>query len=102
MYKHYDVIILGAGIGALTTAALLARRSWRVLVLGQGWRPPTYQYGDVSLARRPFTFLAGSSPAWSRVLVQLAQSQTFPRPPVALDPMFQVLAPRLRLEVAPA
>ena len=101
MYKHYDVITLGAGIGALTTAALLARRSWRVLVLGQGWRPPTYQYGDISLARRPFTFLAGSSPAWSRVLVELAQSQTFRRRTVALDPMFQVLAPKMRLEVAP-
>lgn len=101
MSKHYDVAILGAGIGALTTATLLARRSWRVLVLGQGWRPPTYQYDGVTLARRPFVFLAGSSPAWGRVLVELAQSQTFRRRTVALDPMFQVLAPRLRLEVPP-
>jgi phytoene dehydrogenase-like protein len=101
MSKHYDVAILGAGIGALTAAALLARRSWRVLVLGQGWRPPTYQYDGVTLARRPFVFLAGSSPAWSRVLVELAQSQTFRRRTQALDPMFQVLAPRLRLEVPP-
>ena len=101
MSKHYDVAILGAGVGALTAAALLARRSWRVLVLGQGWRPPTYQYDGVTLARRPFAFLAGSSPAWSRVLVELAQSQTFRRRTLALDPMFQVLARRLRLEVPP-
>jgi glycine/D-amino acid oxidase-like deaminating enzyme len=101
MSKHYDVAILGAGIGALTAAALLARRSWRVLVLGQGWRPPTYQYDGVTLARRPFAFLSGSSPAWSRVLVELAQSQTFRRRTTALDPMFQVLAPKLRLEVPP-
>ncbi len=101
MSKHYDVVVLGAGIGALTAAALLARRSWRVLVLGQGWRPPTYQYDGATLARRPFTFLSGSSPAWSRVLVELAQSQTFRRRTVALDPMFQVLAPKLRLEVPP-
>src|SRR5258708_38859530 len=101
MSKHYDVVILGAGIGALTTAALLARRSWRVLVLGQGWRPPTYQRDGVTLARRPFTFLAGSSPAWARVLVELAQSQTFRRRTVALAPMFQVLAPKLRLDVPP-
>ena len=53
-----DVTILGAGIGALTAAALLARRSWRVLVLGQGSRPPTYQYDGVTLARRPFAFLS--------------------------------------------
>src|SRR5580658_5109673 len=101
MSKHYDVAILGAGIGALTTAALLARRSWRVLVLGQGWRPATYTYDGVNLARRPFTFLAGSSPAWGRVLVELAQSQTFRRRTTPLDPMFQVLAPKLRLEVPP-
>src|SRR5580692_5391858 len=101
MAKHYDVAILGAGIGALTTAALLARRSWRVLVLGQGWRAPTYQYAGVTLARRPFTFLAGSSPAWGRVLVELAQSQTSRRRTLPLDPMFQVLAPKLRLELAP-
>jgi len=101
MSKHYDVAILGCGIGALTTAALLARRSWRVLVLGQGYRPPSYAYDRVTLARRPFTFLAASSPAWGRVLVELAQSQTFRRRTTALDPMFQVLAPKLRLEVPP-
>jgi glycine/D-amino acid oxidase-like deaminating enzyme len=101
MSKHYDVAILGAGIGALAAAALLARRSWRVLLLGQGWRSPTYQYDGVTLARRPFSFLAGSSPAWSRVLVELAQSQTFRRRTSALDPMFQVLAPKLRLELPP-
>jgi hypothetical protein len=101
MSKHYDVAILGAGIGALATAVLLARRSWRVVVLGQGWRPPTYQYDGATLARRPFTFLAGSSPAWGRVLVELAQSQTFKRRVTLADPMFQVLAPGLRLEVPP-
>jgi phytoene dehydrogenase-like protein len=101
MAKHYDVAVLGAGIGALSAAALLARRSWRVLVLGQGWRPSTYQHDGVTLARRPFTFLAGSSPAWGRVLVELAQSQTFRRRVMPLDPMFQILAPRLRLEVPP-
>jgi hypothetical protein len=101
MAKHYDVAVLGAGIGTLSAAALLARRSWRVLVLGQGFRPSTYRYDGVLLARRPFTFLAGSSPAWTRVLVELAQSQTFRRRVVPLDPMFQVLSPRLRLDVPP-
>ncbi|MGD0530442.1 MAG: NAD(P)-binding protein, partial [Polyangiaceae bacterium] len=101
MAKHYDVAVLGAGIGALSAAALLARRSWRVLVLGQGWLPASYEHDGVKLARRPFTFLAGSSPAWGRVLVELAQSQTFRRRVLPIDPMFQVLAPGLRLEVPP-
>jgi glycine/D-amino acid oxidase-like deaminating enzyme len=99
--KHYDVAVLGAGIGALTTAALLARRSWRVLVLGQGHRAPLYTFDRFSLARRTFTLLAGSSPAWGRVLAELAQTQTFRRRMSALDPMFQVLSPRRALEIPP-
>ncbi|MEO6577180.1 MAG: NAD(P)-binding protein, partial [Polyangiaceae bacterium] len=101
MSKHYDVVILGAGLGALTAAALLARRSWRVLVLGQGHRPPVYTHEGFTLARRPFTLLASASPAWGRVLVELAQSQTFRRHMLPLDPMLQVLTPDRRLELPP-
>lgn len=99
--KHYDVVVLGGGVGALAAAALLARRSWRVLVLGQGWRRPTYSFDGNVLARRPFTFLSASSPAWGRVLVELAQSQTFRRRLSPLDPMLQVLAPDMRLDLPP-
>ncbi len=101
MSKHYDVAVLGAGIGAMTAAALLARRSWRVLVLGQGYLAPLYAYEGFSLARRAFTLLAGSSPAWGRVLAELAQSQTFSRRTVTLDPMLQVLSPRRALDLPP-
>jgi phytoene dehydrogenase-like protein len=99
--KHYDVVVLGAGVGALASAALLARRSWRVLVLGHGYRKPTYTWDGLVLARRPFTFLAASSPAWGRILVELAQSQTFRRRLSSLDPMLQVLGPKMRLDVPP-
>src|SRR5579859_3645079 len=101
MSKHYDVAVLGAGVGALTAAALLARRSWRVLVLGQGQRPPVYAFERAILARRAFTLLAGTSPAWGRVLVELAQSQTFRRRVEPLDPMLQVLSPGRALELPP-
>lgn len=101
MSKHYDVAVLGAGIGALTAAALLARRSWRVLVLGQGYKPPLYSFDRFSLARRTFTLLAGSSPSWGRVLAELAQTQTFRRRTSPLDPMLQVLSPRRVLDLPP-
>jgi len=75
--RHYDVIVLGRSLGALTCAAVLARRDFRVLVLGQGQRSQLYRYDQRVLARRPFTFLGGSSPAFKRILHELAQSQQF-------------------------
>jgi phytoene dehydrogenase-like protein len=101
MSKHYDAVVLGGSIGALTAAALLARRSWRVLVVGHGHRPATYAFDGLPLARRTFTLLAAASPAWGRILVELAQSQTFRRRTIGLDPMFQVLGPKVRLDVPP-
>jgi hypothetical protein len=55
----------------------------------------------MTLARRPFTFLSASSPAWGRVLVELAHSQTFRRRLSPLEPMLQVLAPNMRLDLPP-
>jgi phytoene dehydrogenase-like protein len=100
--KHYDVVVLGAGVSALAAAALLSRRSWRVLVLGQGQKPARYSFDGLPLARRSFTLLSGASPAFSRVLVELAQSQTFRRRIHTADPMLQVLMPGRRIEMPPA
>lgn len=99
--KHYDVVVLGTGLGAIASAALLARRGWRVAVVGHGARPPTYAFDGMPLARRAFTFLGASSPTFTRILVELAQSQTFRRHLASLDPMFQVCLPGARLEVPP-
>lgn len=99
--RHYDVVVLGRSIGALTAAALLARRKFQVLVLGQGELPATYRFEGRELRRRAFTFLAGTSPAWVRVLAELAQTQTFRRYARQLDPMFDVLSDGYRIEVPP-
>jgi len=99
--RHYDVVVLGRSLGALATAALLARRDFRVLLLGQGQKPPSYSFEGHLLRRRTFTLLAGSSPAWRRILHELAQSQRFRRHAKALDPMFVVLAPGRRVEIPP-
>ncbi|MBK8257583.1 MAG: phytoene dehydrogenase [Polyangiaceae bacterium] len=101
MSRHYDVVVLGRSIGALTTAALLARRDFTVLLVGQGQRPCGYRYGKFALRRRAFTLLASNSPAWSRIVVELAQSQTWRRRAQPLSPMFQVVAPRRRLDFPP-
>jgi hypothetical protein len=101
MSKHYDVVVLGTELGGLACGALLARRSWRVLVVGQGARAATYDYDGIPLARRTASLLAAPSPAFGRVVVELAQSQTFRRRLVAAAPMFQVLFPDRRFQVAP-
>ncbi|MFO0638172.1 MAG: phytoene dehydrogenase [Polyangiaceae bacterium] len=101
MSKHYDVVVLGLGLGPLLSAALLSRRSWRVLVLGQGQSPPSYAFEDCPLSRRAFTLLFGASPVWTRALGELAQTMTFRRKTRPLSPMFQVLGDGLRLDVPP-
>lgn len=99
--RHYDVIVLGRSLGALAAAALLARRDFRVLLLGQGQRGQTYRFEEHVLCRRSFTLLAGSSPTWRRILHELAQSPQFRRKANALDPMFVFLSEGRRIEVPP-
>jgi phytoene dehydrogenase-like protein len=97
--KHYDVIVLGRSIGALAAAALLARRDFTVLVLGHGDPAPSYSIGEHTLHRRAFTFLSAASPAWKRVLAELAQTQTWKRRTQPAEPMLQAIAPGFRLDV---
>lgn len=99
--RHYDVIVLGRSLGALATAALLARRDFRVLLLGQGQRGQTYRFDRRTLCRRTFTLLGGSSPVFRRILQELAQSPQFRRRTQPLDPMFAWLGEGRRLEVPP-
>lgn len=99
--RHYDVVVLGTGLGAAAVAALLARRSFRVLVLAQGRAPAFYKYDGMPLARRSTTFLAQSAPVWRRILAELSQLVTQKRRATALDPMFQAIVPRARIDVPP-
>jgi hypothetical protein len=99
--KHFDVVVVGRSIGALSAAALLARRDFTVLLVGQNERPPTYRIGERVLHRRAFTMLAATSPTWRKIVVELAQSQTWKRRMVPASPMLQVLAPGRRLDVPP-
>ena len=99
--RHYDVVVLGRSLGALAAAALLARRDFRVLLLGQGQHGQSYRFEEYVLMRRSFSMLSGSSPTCRRILHELAQSPQFRRRTTPLDPMFVVLSEARRLEVAP-
>ncbi len=54
--NEFDVAIIGAGIGGLTSAALLAKRGYKVLVLEQQSQPGGYCR---SIERGDFAFSAG-------------------------------------------
>lgn len=98
--RHYDVVVLGRSLGALATAALLARRDFSVLLLGQGQRPPSYRYEGFTLKRRCFSLLFEASPVWKRILHDLAQSPSFRRRVRPLEPMFAFATEGRRLEIS--
>jgi len=54
----YDLVVIGSGIGGLTTAALCAKEGWKVLVLEANWLP-----GGCcsSYPRKDFIFDAGAT-----------------------------------------
>ncbi|MCB9611387.1 MAG: hypothetical protein H6721_09105 [Sandaracinus sp.] len=99
-HSSYDVVLLGLSPEPLFAAALLAKRGFRVLVLGQGELPPSYTVAGTSLPRAPFTFDAAHSPVARRILAELALSQLFRRRSVAFDPALQVVLPRHRFDLA--
>src|SRR6187399_2864009 len=98
--RHFDVVVIGRSLGCLSAAALLARRDFRVLVLGQGQLPPSYSWQGRRVARQAFSLLFGATPVWKRVLQDLAQSQTFRRRTRRVTPSFSLLTPEGRLQVS--
>jgi hypothetical protein len=100
MRRHFDVVVIGRSLGCLTAAALLARRDFRVLVLGQGELPASYSWEGRRMNRRAFSLQFGETPVWRRVLVDLAQSQTFRRRTRRIEPSFSLLVPHHRLQVS--
>lgn len=97
--SFYDVVLLGARLGSLLCAALLAKRGFRVLLLDQDEVPPTYQAAGVTLPRAPYTFLAAHSPIARRVMAELALHQAFRRRAIAMDPVLQIALPRHRFDL---
>jgi phytoene dehydrogenase-like protein len=97
--SYYDVIVLGTELSALTCAALLAKRGFRVLVLGQQTDLPDYALGPYRLPRQPFAFTAAHSPLARRILSELGLGQSFRRRAHALEPAFQLALPGHRFEI---
>ena len=55
-HVRWDAIVVGSGIGSMTTAAMLARAGWKVLVLEQHYVPGGYTH---AFRRKGFTWDVG-------------------------------------------
>ena len=60
--SDFDYIIVGAGLGGLCTAALLARRGYRVCVLERHYKPGGYGH---SFVKGGYTFCAQLHYLWN-------------------------------------
>jgi hypothetical protein len=97
--RHYDVIILGGELASLFCGAVLAKRGFRVLLLGQGYLSPTYRVGAYRLPRLPFTLLGSQSPITRRFVSELRLSQLLRRIASPSNPAFQFVLPGHRLDL---
>ncbi|MFH0926237.1 MAG: NAD(P)/FAD-dependent oxidoreductase [bacterium] len=96
----YDVVIIGAGIGGLTTGALLGNRGLRVAIFEQGEKAGGCCQ---SFKRENLTFDAGAHISWGfenagshdKVLSDLHLALQG----IKLDPLYQVILPNHRLDI---
>jgi len=96
---YYDAVVMGMELGPLTAGALLARRGFRVLVVGQGGACERYPCFGYTFTRRPFLITAPASPAIRRVLDELSIGQLFQKISSVPAPCYQVVTPEARVDV---
>jgi len=99
--SYYDVAVIGTSLAPTLCAALLARRGFRVLLVGHEQRSTTYTLGPWKLPRAPFTLNSATSPIARRIWAELGLTQNLRHVATELDPSFQVVMARQRLSVRP-
>jgi len=98
--SFYDAVVLGTDLSPLCCGALLAKRGFRVLVLGQDDVRPRYDVGRFSLQRHPYVGPSARSPLMRRILAELGLSQTFRQVSSTPELPFQVAMPGHRFDLA--
>ncbi len=97
--NFYDVIVCGSELAGLVSAALLARRGLRVLLLGHDTDRPSFDAGGIALSRAPALLPALESQPIARVLTELNSVQVIRRRAPILSPGYQVALPRRRFDM---
>lgn len=100
--SYFDAVVCGADLAGLVAAALLGRRGMRVLVCGLDRAPATFSAGGYTLSREPGLLPPPDSEAVARVLRELNYVQIVRRRAPVLQPAFQLVVPKHRLDFGPA
>lgn len=97
--SYFDIIILGTDLAPLMSAALLAKRGFRILVLGQQYDRADYQVGRFRLPRRPFVLGGGRGLLARRLFAELGLTQSLRRSGRVPDTAFQLALPGHRFDM---
>jgi phytoene dehydrogenase-like protein len=96
---YYDVVILGMELGPLAAGAILAKRGFRVLVLGGGDDKNRYSCFGFEFQKRPFILTGADAPAIRRIIDDLGIQQMWQRAVEKPDPMWQIVLSNARIDV---
>ncbi len=97
--NYYDVVVMGMELGPLAAGALLAKRGFRVLVVGQNAPSDHYPCFGYTFTRRPFMLTSSQSPAVRRVLSELSLNQLFQHAVHTPSPCYQVVLKDARVNI---
>lgn len=98
--SFYDVIVVGTELPGLIYAAMLAKKGYRVLVVGHGNRPNRFIHDGFAFVRRPWLFSGfETSPPIKKVFAELSLSLEMHNRPKPFDPFYQVVLPGRRVDV---
>lgn len=91
--NFYDVVVCGGEVAGLVAAALLARRGFRVLLLGHDGDRATFEAGGVTLSRAPALLPPLDEPPTARVIKELDCVALIKRRAPVVRPAFRVALP---------
>ncbi len=97
---YYDVVIVGTELPGLITGAMLAKKGYRVLVIGHGHKTNHFAFEGFQFVRRPWLFNGfETSKPIKRVFADLSLSLEMHNRPKPFDPFYQVVMPGRRVNV---
>lgn len=100
--NHYDLIVIGSDIAGLVTAALVAKRGKRVLVIPHGSPDATYKLGRHAFSLDTAPVIHLGCPAVARVYEELGMWMQLKRERKQIEGMLHWVLPGHRLDVQPA